>query len=315
MDSFPALSRSPIDQLALKLGVSRQRLRNNIDGWLFVLPAVIGILAFRFYPVLVSFVAGFTKWDGMNPPEFVGLGNYVQMATQDSFFRLVTKNTFSYVLTKIPFTVVIALILALLTNRHGPLKILFRTAFYTPVVTSTIAVAIVWQWILAGQYGLLNYFLGKVGISGPDWLADTSWALMGVVIVSVWQSVGYPMVIYLAALQGIPEVMYEAAEIDGANSLQKLLKITIPLISPSTFFIVILQFISSFQIFGLIYVMTAGTGGPANATTVYILYLYHNAFGWWKMGYASAMAWLLFIIIGLTTMIQWKLQKRWVFYA
>jgi ABC-type sugar transport system permease subunit len=136
---------------------------------------------------------------------------------------------------------------------------------------------------------------------------------MGVVIVSVWQSMGYPMVIYLAALQGIPEVMYEAAEIDGANSLQKLLKITIPLISPSTFFIIVLQFIGSFQIFGLIYVMTAG--GPANATNVYILYLYQNAFAWWKMGYASAMAWFLFIIIGLTTMIQWKLQKRWVFYA
>ncbi len=132
----------------------------------------MGILAFRFYPVLVSFVAGFTKWDGMNPPEFVGLGNYVQMVTQDSFFRLVTKNTFGYVLTKIPFTVVIALTLALLTNRHGPLKVLFRTAFYTPVVTSTIAIAIVWQWILAGQYGVLNYFLSKVGIRGPDRLAS-----------------------------------------------------------------------------------------------------------------------------------------------
>jgi multiple sugar transport system permease protein len=288
-------------------------LRNNIDGWLFVLPAVIGILAFRFYPVVMSLVSSFTRWDGITSPEFIGVRNYVQMFTQDSFFRLVLRNTLVYVFTKIPFTVLIALVLALLTNRHVPLSVFFRTAYYTPVVTSTIAIAIVWQWILAGQYGVLNYFLSKVGIQGPDWLADTSWAMMGVVIVSVWQSVGYPMVIYLAALQGIPEVLYEAAEIDGASALQKLFKITIPLISPSTFYIVILQFIGSFQIFGLIFIMTGG--GPANATNVYINYLYQNAFAWWKMGYASALAWVLFIIIGAVTMVQWKLQRRWVYYS
>jgi multiple sugar transport system permease protein len=313
MADFTLTSHTLTDRLAARLGVSRQRLRDNIDGWLFVLPAVLGILAFRFYPVVMSLFSSFTRWDGMNPREWVGLGNYVQMFTQDSFFRLVLKNTLYYVVTKIPFTVLIALFLALLTNRDRPFTIFFRTAYYTPVVTSTIAIAIVWQWILAGQYGVLNYFLAKIGIQGPDWLANVSWAMMGVVIVSVWHGVGYPMVIYLAALQGIPEVLYEAAEIDGATAMQKLFKITIPLISPSTFYIVILQFISSFQIFGLIYVMTGG--GPANSTNVYINYLYQNAFAWWKMGYASALAWVLFIIIGVTTMVQWKLQRRWVFYS
>jgi multiple sugar transport system permease protein len=303
----------PLERVARRLGVSQQRLRDNIDGWLFVLPAVLGTLAFTFYPVFSSLVASFTVWDGMNPKQFVGFGNYVQMFTQDTFYQQVLRNTFSFTLGKIPLTVLLGLILALLTNREARGITLFRTAYYTPVVTSTIAIAVVWQWLLAGRYGVVNYFIGLVGIRGPEWLTDPATAMMGVIIVSVWQSAGYPMIIYLATLKGIPESLYEAADIDGATPLQKLFKITLPLISPATFYIVILQFISSFQIFGLIYVMTGG--GPANATNVYINYLYQNAFAWWKMGYASALAWVLFIIIGTITLVQWKLQSRWVFYT
>ena len=296
-----------------RLKVSEQRMIDHLDGWLFILPAVLGVIAFNFFPIALSFFASFTRWDAITPPEFVGTENYTTMFTRDSFFRLTFQNTLFYVFAKIPFTVVIALVLALLTKREVFGIKFFRTAFYTPVVTTTIAIGIVWTWILSGQFGVLNYFLGLVGINGPDWLADTSWAMIGIVIVSIWHDVGYPMVIYLAALQGIPESLYEAAEIDGATTWQKARSITIPLVSPATFFIIILQFISSFQIFGLIYIMTGG--GPANSTNVFIYYLYQNAFAWWKMGYASALAWFLFMVIGAITLFQWRMQKRWVFYS
>ncbi len=296
-----------------KLKVSEQRMIDHLDGWLFILPAVLGVIAFNFFPIALSFFASFTRWDAITPPEFVGLENYSTMFTHDSFFRLTFQNTLFYVFAKIPFTVVIALALALLTKREVFGIKFFRTAFYTPVVTTTIAIGIVWTWILSDQFGVLNYFLGLVGINGPDWLADTSWAMIGIIIVSIWHDVGYPMVIYLAALQGIPESLYEAAEIDGATTWQKARSITIPLVSPATFFIIILQFISSFQIFGLIYIMTGG--GPANSTNVFIYYLYQNAFAWWKMGYASALAWFLFMVIGAITLFQWRMQKRWVFYS
>lgn len=296
-----------------KFKISQQRLIDNIDGWLFILPAVIGVLAFNLFPIGLSLVASFTQWDAITSPKFVGVENYVTMFTRDSFFRITFRNTLFYVFGKIPFTVAIALVLALLTNRPRPAINFFRTAYYTPVVTSSIAIGIVWSWILSGQFGPLNYFLRQVGIQAPDWLADPSWAMVGIIIVSVWHDVGYPMVIYLAALQGIPEVLYEAAEIDGASFWQRTVSITLPLISPATFFIIILQFIGSFQIFGLIYIMT--NGGPANSTNVFIFYLYQNAFAWWKMGYASALAWLLFVVIGTITLFQWKMQKRWVFYS
>lgn len=296
-----------------RFNISQQRFIDNVDGWLFILPAVFGALAFNFFPIVLSLVASFTKWDAITTPEFIGIQNYVTMFTRDSFFRLTFGNTLYYVLGKIPFTVVIALSLALLTKREVVGIKFFRTAFYMPVVTTTIAIGIVWTWILSGQFGVLNYFLSLVGIDGPEWLANPSWAMTGVIIVSVWHDVGYPMVIYLAALQGIPTSLYEAAEIDGATIWQKTRHITIPLVSPATFFIIILQFIGSFQIFGLIYIMTGG--GPANSTNVFIYYLYQNAFAWWKMGYASALAWFLFVVIGGITLFQWKMQNRWVFYS
>lgn len=232
-----------VERLSSRFGVSLLRLRDNIDGWLFVLPAVLGTLAFTFYPVLSSLVSSFTVWDGVTPRQFCGIQNYVSMFTLDSVYIKALRNTTTFTLGKIPFTLLISFILALLTNRDVKLNVFFRTAYYTPVITSTIAVAMVWRWLLAGQFGVVNYFLGLVGISGPKWLSDPSWTMIAVIIVSVWRSVGYPMIIYLAALQGIPETLYEAADIDGATSVQKLFKITIPLVSPSTFFIVILQFI------------------------------------------------------------------------
>jgi multiple sugar transport system permease protein len=190
---------------------------------------------------------------------------------------------------------------------------LFRTAYFIPYITSVVSISLVWYWIYQPQGGVLNGLLSLVGIHGPAWLSDVQWALPAVILVSVWQSVGYPMVILLAGLQGVPETLHEAAKLDGASSWKRFWHVTFPLLTPTLFFLTITQFITSFQVFGIVLVMTRG--GPANATNVYIYYLYQNAFSFGKMGYASAMAWILFVIIVIVTMIQWKLQKRWVFYG
>lgn len=302
---------------ALELGrfrrVSRLRLRQNIEGWLFIAPVVFGILAFQFYPILVSMYASLTRWDGIGVPRFVGLENFVRLFTNDQFFRLTLRNTVYFTLGHIPLTLGVALFLALLCNRKMLGVTWYRTAYFTPVVTNTVAISLVWFWLYAPEVGVFNWLLSLVGIDGPAWLSDTKWAMPAVILVSVWQGVGYPMVIFLAGLQGIPEVLYEAAKIDGGSALQRFRHVTLPLLTPSIFFLMITSFISSFQVFGLIFVMTQG--GPANATNVYIYYLYQNAFSFGKMGYASAMAWILFALIATVTLVQWKLQKRWVFYG
>jgi multiple sugar transport system permease protein len=205
-----------------------------------------------------------------------------------------------------------AMVLALLCNRSMRGVYWYRTAFFAPNVTSTVAISLVWFWLYAPDVGLINWGLSQMGIEGPAWLSSVTWAMPAVIVVGVWQHVGYPMMILLAGLQGVPESLYEAAKLDGATATQRFRHVTLPLLSPSIFFLLITQFIASFQVFGLIYVMTGG--GPANATNVYIHYLYQNAFSFGRLGYASAMAWVLFALIGLITLIQWRLQKRWVFY-
>ncbi len=205
-----------------------------------------------------------------------------------------------------------ALGLALLCNRKMPGVTWFRTAYFTPVITNVVAIGLVWSYFYAPGVGILNWFLSLFGVQGPSWLTDVYWAMPAVILVSVWHGVGYPMVILLAALQGVPEALYEAAKIDGAGAWQRFRNVTLPLLTPALFFLTITQFISSFQVFGLIYILTHG--GPANATNVYIYNLYQNAFQFSKLGYASAMAWILFVIIATVTVVQWKLQKRWVFY-
>jgi multiple sugar transport system permease protein len=289
-----------------------QRWRHNLEGWIFIGPAIIGILAFQFVPILVSMYASLTKWDGMNPPEFAGIDNFRRLVVEDEFFRETLKNTIYFTLGHIPLTIIFALGLALLCNLHLPGISLFRTAYFIPAVSNVVAISVVWFWIYQPESGVLNSALSRIGIEGPAWLSSTTWAMPAVILVSVWQGVGYPMVILLAGLQGIPAELYEAARIDGASHWNQFWKITVPLLTPTLFFLLITQFISSFQVFGIIYVMTSG--GPANATSVYIYYLYQNAFAFGRMGYASAMAWILFAIIAAVTFIQWKLQKRWVFY-
>lgn len=293
--------------------ISPLRLRANVEGWLFIAPVIFGVIAFQFFPIAVSIYASFTDWDGVNPARFVGFENFIRLFTNDEYFGLTLKNTLYYTIGHIPLTLLLALILALLCNRKMRGVTWYRTLYFTPVVTNTVAISLVWSWLYAPDVGVLNWLLSMIGISGPSWLSDQAWAMPAVILVSVWQGVGYPMVILLAGLQGIPAALYEAAEIDGAGSWHKFRHVTFPLLTPSVFFLTITQFIGSFQVFGLIFVMTQG--GPAFATTVYVYYLYQNAFSWWKMGYAAAMAWILFAVIASITIVQWKLQKRWVFYG
>jgi multiple sugar transport system permease protein len=297
---------------AVRPRISRRRVRQNLEGWLFIAPVVVGVLTFYFVPILVSLYTSFTNSDGLTRPDWVGLFNYERLITRDQFFRRSLINTLFYVAGHIPLTLGLALGLALLCNRKVRGVTWFRTAFFIPVVTNVVAVSLVWSFFFSPRGGIMNWFLSLFGIAGPSWLTDTRWAMPAVIIVSVWFGVGYPMVILLAGLQGIPEIFYDAAKVDGTTAWERFRYVTLPLLTPSLFFLTITQFISSFQVFGIIYVLTGG--GPARATSVYIYYLYQNAFQNSRMGYASAMAWILFIIIALITLVQWRLQKRWVFY-
>ncbi len=292
--------------------LSWMRLQEHVFGWLFIMPVVIGVCLFQFYPILVSIYASMTNWTGLNDPSFIGVDNYTRLLTADKFFTITLRNTIYYTLGSIPLSISLALVLALLCNRSMRMVYWYRTAFFAPNVTSTVAISLVWFWLYAPDVGLFNWVLSLFGIQGPSWLSSLTWAMPSVILVGVWQSVGYPMLILLAGLQGIPESLYEASKLDGAGAFARFRFVTLPLLTPSIFFLLITQFIGSFQVFGLIYVMTQG--GPANATNVYIYYLYQNAFAFGRLGYASAMAWVLFLIISLITLVQWKMQKRWVFY-
>jgi multiple sugar transport system permease protein len=291
--------------------LSRQ-LRRDIEGWLFISPVVVGVLGFYALPIAVSFYTSFTNWDGLTQREWVGLFNYERLITRDDTFRESIKNTLIYVAGHIPLTLGIALALAMLCNRPMKGVTWFRTAYFLPVVTNVVAISLVWGFFFSPNDGPVNWFLSGFGIDGPSWLTDTQFAMAAIIIVSVWFGVGYPMVILLAGLQGIPETYYDAAKVDGASAWWRFRSITVPLLTPALFFLTITQFISSFQVFGIIYVLT--DGGPANATEVYIHNLYQNAFQFSRMGYASAMAWLLFVAIALVSLVQWRLQKYWVHY-
>ena len=221
-------------------------------------------------------------------------------------------NTFYYTAGTVPAGVALAFALAVLLNERLRGLRVYRTLYFLPHVTSLVAVAIVWQWLYNPEFGVINYILSILGIDGPPWLSSVKWAMPAVILVSVWRSLGYNMVLYLAALQNIPDVYYEAAEIDGANWVRKLWHITLPLVSPTTLFVIVMAVIGSFQAFDLIYVMTRG--GPARSTSVIVQYLYENGFVYFKMGYASAQAYVLFALVLIVTLIQLKWSQRWVVY-
>ena len=276
-------------------------------AWPMLLPNILGFLMFMLIPVVATFVLSFMKYDMITPPQFVGVQNYVDMF-HDSTVWQVTGNTLLYTVLTVPVGMCISLLLAVFLDQNIAFKRFYRAAFFLPAITSMVVVAIVWQWIYNPDYGLLNFFLGFLGIKGPKWLLDTKTALISIAIVGIWKNAGYNMLIFLSGLQGISTSYYEAAELDGASKVQQFLYITVPMLKPTTFFIFIMSVISSFQVFDQVMLMTKG--GPGRATSVLVHYLYQNAFTYFKLGYACAIAYLLFFIIMAITIFNMRMEKN-----
>ncbi len=282
-----------------------------MGGYFFIFPWILGLVMFTGGPIIASFILSLCDYDIVNPPNFVGLANYKRMFTEDPLFYQSLKVTSIYTFVAVPLGLVFSLMVAILMNRKIKGISLFRTIYYAPAVVTGVSLSLLWVWIFNPEFGVFNLILSKFGIQGLGWLASTKWALPALIIMSFW-GVGGPMLIYLAGLQGIPTALYEAAEIDGASSWFKFWKITIPMITPVIFFNLVMGIIGSFQVFTQGYVMTGG--GPHYATLFYVLHLYNNAFQWFKMGYASALAWVLFIIIFACTLFIFKFSATWVYY-
>ncbi|MCS7222205.1 MAG: sugar ABC transporter permease [Anaerolineae bacterium] len=286
------------------------RQRESLIGYLFLSPWILGFVIFLAGPMIASLYLSFTQYKVIQAPLWIGLANYQRMFTDELFYHSL-KVTVVYTAISVPLGIAAALGVAVLLNQKIVASGLFRTIFYLPSVISGVAVAIVFAWIFNFRFGVLNYLLSLVGIPGPNWLGSPRWALWAFVLMSLW-GIGGNVVIFLAALQGVPQSLYEAAEIDGAGSWQRFWKITLPMISPALLFVFIMGVIGTFQTFTQSYIMTGG--GPANATLFYLLYLYKNAFNWFEMGYASAMAWILFLIIMACTLILLRSSTLWVHY-
>ena len=282
------------------------------DPWLFLIPTLLGLTVFRLGPILFSLVLSFTDWNIISKPLFVGLENFAELLRRPEFAQ-VFLNTLKFAFLYVAGTALIGLFLAALLNNPDIRGLgFFRAAFYTPVVTSAVAVGIIWLWILSPNYGIVNILLQKIGITPPYWIGEKRWALPTVAFIQVWKMAGYYMIIFLAGLQTIPRSLKEAARIDGANPLQNFLKVTLPLLSPTTFFVVSIAVIDSFKNFELIYVITKG--GPQNATNTLVYDVYLNAFIYYRMGFASAAAWVLLAMVILFTVVNFTLKRRWVNY-
>lgn len=294
-------------------GMSRRRWLEATQGYLFIMPWLLGFLVFTLGPMLASFYYSFTLYNVQTSPRFTGLYNYNYAFNEDPLFWVSVNRTLLWsVMTVVP-SLFGALLAAVLLNQKLRGMAIYRTMFFLPHLTPVVAAAILWSWILQPDIGILNNFLSQIGIRGPNWLSDIRWAMPALAMISLWTTIGgNKMLIFLAGLQGIPESLYEAADIDGATGVQKFFSITLPLISPAMFFNLILGIIASFQVFGMAFVTTKG--GPAYATYFYALHLYQQAFVSFDMGYGSALAWIFFAAVLVLTLFQLWLQKRWVYY-
>lgn len=285
--------------------------REATEGLLGISPWLIGFLLFTAGPFVVSIVLSMTDWRIMIAPKFVGLQNYIQILTNDPNFWQSIRVTFTYVALALPLGLFAGLGLSLLLNQKVPGARAFGTLFYLPAVLSGVSVALMWMWLLNPDYGVVNTMLGLIGIQGPNWFWDPDWALPSVVLMSLWR-VGGSAIIYLAGLQNISPHLYEAAEIDGAGRLAKLRHITIPMLTPTIFFQLVMELIDAFQVFTVIYVIT--DGGPMRSTLFYMFYMFRTAFEDFDMGYASALAWIMGVIILGFTALVFKSSPLWVFY-
>jgi len=287
-------------------------LRNQILGLLFVSPWLVGLLAFTAYPILASFYYSFTLYDVISEPQWVGLQNYAFLLTQDPETPIVLYNTIYMVVLGLPTSLIVAFLVAALLNGKIVGRPFFRTIFFLPSIVPVVAVAMVWLWLYNPNYGLINSTLAALGFQVIPWLSSPGLAKLSLIIIAIWGQ-GTTVVIFLAALQDVPRELYDAAKVDGANGFHRFRNITIPLCTPSILFVTITGLIGWFQYFTLPFIMT--NGGPMQSTNVYSYYLYQNAFSFFKMGYASAMSWLLFVIIVLATFLAFRTSARWVYYA
>ncbi|HSZ39596.1 MAG TPA: sugar ABC transporter permease [Trebonia sp.] len=287
---------------------ARRRLRT---GLLFVSPWIVGFLAFTLYPFLMTFFYSFTNYDIVSNAQWVGLGNYDHLI-HDGLFWTALWNTGFYTVLEVPLSTVVAIALAMLLNMKVRGLAVYRTIFYLPTVVPIVASSILWLWLFNPSFGIINDLLTDVHVAGPGWMFSTLWAKPTFVLLGIWGS-GAPMVVYLAALQGVPKEMYEVAQIEGANAWHRIRYVMLPMISPAILFNVILALVACLQYFTQAYIMTQG--GPDNSTLFYSLYLYQQAFQDLHLGYASAMAWILFVIVLVITLLLFRSSSRWVYYA
>ncbi|CCU83548.1 ABC-type sugar transport system, permease component [Mesotoga infera] len=290
----------------------RRGTREALTGWVTVLPALTVQVIFIYLPLAWAFYVSFFSWNMIRPMRYVGLRNYERLFSSPDFWNSMGVTGIYILGTVIPSVIIGLLLAALLNIEWIKGRGLFRTLFYIPVVTSMAAAAVIWGWLYEPNFGLVNYFLSIFGISNIKWLSDPNYALLALIIVGVWKRIGYNMVLFLAGLQTIPKTYYEAAEIDGATPWRKFVNITLPLLSPTTLFVFIMQFIASFRVFVSVSVMTSG--GPAKSTQVITYYLYENAFKYLKFGYASAVAVVMFAMMVVFTLIQFRVSKGRVHY-
>lgn len=299
-------------------GPDRWHPQQQSEAYLFLLPSLIGFLVFVVGPIIGSFGLSFFRWNLLSAPEFIGLTNYIQLITQDSIFHKVLGNTLYYTVTIVPLQLALGLIIAVALNQSIRGTSIYRVIYFMPVVTNIVAAALVFQWLLNRDFGIISAWIWELAastgwsIQPPDWLNSTIWAKPAVVLLTLWKNVGFTMVIYLAGLQNVPDVLYDASKVDGASAWQRFRYITIPMVSPTTFFLLVIQMIGAFQLFAEPFVLTRG--GPAQATLSIVYYIYQNAFEFQRMGKATAIAWILFAIIFVFTFIQVRLQRRWVHY-
>jgi multiple sugar transport system permease protein len=290
----------------------RAEKREFFKGLTFISPWLAGFLLFLAYPILASFYFSFTDYDILSPPRFSGLDNYATMLFRDEYLPKVLYNTLYYVILGVPAGLVTAFLLATLLNCRLYARSLFRTLFYIPAVVPAVASAMVWLWIFNSQYGVINSLLAALGFSAIPFLSSQALVKPSLIVIHCWAS-GGTMVIFLAALQDVPRSLYEAASVDGANALQRFVKITIPMCTPAVLFNLLTGMIGAFQYFTFAWILTQG--GPNRASEFYALYLYRQAFVYLKMGYGSALAWFLFVIVVVATVLIFRTSARWVYYA
>lgn len=315
MTAVPRSPVAPLADAAESMGQpvarrSRKPFVQRLEGWLFISPWLFGFVFFLAGPYLASMVLAFMRWDMGSTISFVGLRNFEYLFLEDDLFRRSLLNTLYYSVFHVPGVIILGFSVAGLLNLNVRGIAVYRTMFYLPSVTAGVGMAVIWVWLLAPN-GIINAVLKLVGIAGPNWLIDQRWAMPGLILMSFW-SIGTTMVLFLAGLQGVPQQLYEAVEVDGGGWLARVRHVTVPMMTPYIFLSLVLNVIGSFQVFTSALVMTSG--GPDNATLFVLLHIYNNAWGSFRMGYASAMAWTLVVVVLTLTVMQFQIARRWVYY-